>query len=108
MVAEKDGEIEGFFYGALDRVYHVGKRLMANDAFLYMTEKADPRDLLKLLHAYVDWAEHNPKVAMIKFSWTDALPGAERMAMVYERLGFERAGEIFERVEIREEVMVAA
>ena len=97
-VIEKDGQIEGFVVGILDRVYHIGKHLSANDVFLFCSSKAAPASGLALFKAYLNWAMAIPKVRVIKASWTDAVPGAERMAQVYEKKGFTRTGEIFERV----------
>lgn len=97
-VIEVAGQIEGFMIGVLGRVYHIGKKLNADDAFLHCTKKA-PRTAMKRLFAgYMDWATSNPRVATIKASWTDALPGASRMGVFYQRQGFQRVGEIYERV----------
>jgi hypothetical protein len=97
MVDEQAGEIEGFIVGVLNRVYLIGDKLAANDLFLHTTGKAGGLSALKLLAAYVAWADRNPKVHEIKLSWTDTMPGAERIGMVYERMGFARCGAIYER-----------
>lgn len=97
MVAVRDQRVEGFMIGILDRVYHIGKKLAANDLFLYCSPKAHPTDFRKLFDAYVSWAMNNPKVAEIKASWTDAVPGAERIEGVYEARGFRYCGGIWTR-----------
>ena len=97
MVAVKDQKVEGFIVGMLDNLYHIGKHLMATDVFLFCSKKADQRDFLRLLRAYVDWAAGNPKVKEIKLSYTDAIEGAEKLVPVYEAMGFRRCGQIYER-----------
>ena len=97
MVAEQDEQVEGFIIGMLDRVYHIGDRLSAQDLFLYCTELAQPRDFLRLFNAYLNWASVIPKVWEIKASWTDTLPDAAEIGRLYERLGFQQCGAIYER-----------
>lgn len=98
MVAVHDNVVEGFMVGMLDNLYHIGHKLMAQDVFLYTSDKADPLDFMRLLKAYVKWASGNPKVVEIKLSWTDAVDGAEKLDAIYEGLGFRRCGHIFERL----------
>jgi RimJ/RimL family protein N-acetyltransferase len=97
MVDDRDGIAEGFMVGLLDRVYHIGDKLSAKDIYLHATKRAGQASALRLFRSYVDWAASNPKVIEINGSWTDALPGAERIALVYQKLGFRKCGEIFER-----------
>lgn len=97
-VVEVSGTVEGFMIGVLGRVYHIGKKLNADDAFLHCTKRAPKSAMNRLFQAYLDWAMSNPRVATIKASWTDALPGAARMGGFYTKKGFSRVGEIFERV----------
>lgn len=100
MVSVKDSRVEGFMVGILDRIYHVCDDLAANDVYLYCTDKAPVTDFHRMFKAYLSWAKHNPKVAIIKASWTDAVEGADRITTVYENEGFVKVGEIFElRVE---------
>lgn len=82
--------------GVLDRVYHIGDRLTANDVYLYVRPTARAAHSLQLIDAYLRWATGNPKVIEIKLSWTDALPGAARIGELYGRKGFHRIGEIYE------------
>lgn len=109
MVSETEGKVvEGFMLGALDRVYHIGKRLSANDVFLYVSDYAPRTDALRMFEAYMSWATNNPKVAVIKASYTDAIEGAGRMVGVYERKGFHKIGEIFERLNETEDMAMPA
>jgi hypothetical protein len=96
-VVEHKGIVEGFIVGILDRIYGIGDKLVANDVFLHCTTKAPPGSVLGLFRSYVRWAEENPKVVEIKASWIDTLSGAEKVAVMYERLGFKKVGEIFGR-----------
>jgi len=97
MVAEHDGQVEGFIVGMLDRVYHIGDRLASNDVYLYVTDAASKLDVRRLLDAYVEWASGNPKVFEIRLSWTDTMEGAEKIGDLYEKMGFRRCGAIYER-----------
>ncbi len=96
-VVERDGVVEGFMIGLLDRVYHIGKKLTAIDLFLYCSPRAPKTAMPTLVNGYLAWAENNPRVATIKASWTDAVPGAERMSGLYARKGLTKIGEIFEK-----------
>lgn len=98
MVAVHDQKVEGFLIGILDRLYHLGTKLSANDLFLYTSKKCHPTDFVRLLETYISWAENNPKVGEIKLSWTDAVPGAERMGKMYEMKGFDYCGGIYSRL----------
>lgn len=95
-VVEEDGLIVAFMLGTLARIYHIGNKLSAQDLFLCAFERTKAAYALKLIDGYVAWARANPKVAEIMLSWSDALPGAERIAEVYRRKGFELAGEMYE------------
>lgn len=95
-IAEHEGEPVGFMVGTLARIYHVGDKLVANDLFLYARPRARLTHTLALIDAYIAWARGNRKVAEIALSWNDALPGAARIAEVYERKGFTKNGELFE------------
>lgn len=93
-VAEKNGRVEGFMAGLLSRVYHVGDKLAAQDVFLHLTPDADPRDLSRLVGAYVGWAEACPKVIEINLSETDVIAADPRLLKLYSRKGFIRCGTI--------------
>jgi hypothetical protein len=94
-----DGEIGGFMIGLLDRVYHIGAKLAAKDAFLYVRQQkaAGALTVSRLIDAYLAWATSNPKVHEINLSWTDTVPGAERIDALYVSKGFTRCGAIYER-----------
>ena len=98
LVEDVDGVLEGFVIGILDRVYHIGNRLCANDLFLFCTPKARARAGSQLIDGYIEWAAVNPKVAHIMLSWTD-VNGTDGKAIekLYDRKGFHRVGAIWER-----------
>lgn len=92
-VLEEEGEVVGFVAGVLNRVYNIGNRLVSNDLFLVNEGKAG--GIFKLIDAYIAWASANPKVIEIGLSWTDAIPGADRLSKIYQRKGFDQIGEHF-------------
>lgn len=97
-VEENEGEVEGFIFGVLNRVYHIGNRLAANDLFLVCTDKAGKFAASELVDAYYMWAAHNPKVAQIMLSWTDAIGiDGKKIEALYKRKGFHHVGGIWER-----------
>ena len=92
-----DGRVCGFTAGALARVYLIGVELMAQDAFLVVAAKAPKTAMLRLIDAYIGWAEMSPKVREIQLSHSGAIDGAERMASVFRRRGFEPFGRSYRR-----------
>lgn len=58
---------------------------------------AAQKHALQLVDAYLEWALGNPKVLEVLISWADTLPGAERAARIFERKGFHKIGETWER-----------
>lgn len=98
VVENRDGQVAGFMVGMLDRVYHIGTMLAAKDVFLYVQKgRAGALDAGRLIDAYVEWATGNAKVHEVNLSWTDTMPGAERVGALYEAKGFKRCGAIYER-----------
>lgn len=98
VIDNEAGEIEAFIVGVLSRVYHIGNKLCAQDMFLVATDGAPPLASRRLLAAYIEWARGNPGVHEINLSHTDALPEGERMGPLYERMGFQRCGGIYRRL----------
>lgn len=96
-LAEERGQPVGFMVGSFDRVYHIADQLTANDIYLFVRQGQPPKHSFRLVGAYIEWAERNPKCIEIMLSWSDALPGAERIADLFGRKGFGRVGEMWER-----------
>ena len=91
-----DGRLCGFVAGMLDRVYHVGDLLWAQDMFLLTEPDAPFRASTALIDGYVDWAWANPKVYEVHLSHLDALPDLNRLDRHFEkRWGFQRCGAVF-------------
>lgn len=107
-VTVRKDRVEGFMIGILDRVYHIGTKLVAQDMFLHVSKNGFKTDVSRLIDDYIEWASGNPNVIDINLSWTDALPGAERISNLYRRKGFVRVGGIYERKPDRLEVEIAA
>jgi GNAT superfamily N-acetyltransferase len=95
-VFERDGVIEGFIAGVLDRVYHIGDMLQASDMFLFARAGRGPIAPL-LIEAYIDWSSANPHVLEIMLSWSDALDSGAKAGALYERMGFTRCGAMYRR-----------
>lgn len=96
IIAFEKGEPVGFMIGVLDRVYSIGTKLTANDLYLYTRPGASQKHVLGLLDSYVEWASSKRACIEIMLSWSDALPGAAKIAMLYGRKGFVQSGEMFE------------
>lgn len=92
------GVIEAFCVGVLNRVYMIGDMLTAQDMFLVAGPGAPQMSSVRLLTAYAQWASTNPRVYEIQLSHSDALPEGERMAGLYQRMGFEPCGGIYRRI----------
>lgn len=91
-VYERAGAIVGFIAGQLDRVYGVGAKLSAHDIFL-VARKDSHAVSLPLIKAYRDWAFASPKIFEVYLTHSDVLPGWERLAAIYSKLGFVKSGE---------------
>ncbi len=92
-VSVEGGKVRGFIAGSLARIYNIGDKLGASDQFLVNEGRTGAS--LQLIDSYIAWASANPKVVEIGLSWTDALPGADRAALLYQRKGFSLVGEQF-------------
>jgi hypothetical protein len=92
-VAMRDGKVTGFIAGALQRIYQIGDKLEANDVF-FVNEGA-PADTFALVDRYLAWATGNRKVLDVRLSWTDAIPGAERIVGLLARKGLTKTGEVW-------------
>ena len=91
--------VDGFMMGMLDRVYHVGTKLVAQDLFYYCRETTPPQSALGLLAAYTDWAESVPNIIEIRNGITDIVNAENvvRVESLYQRQGFSRCGVLMER-----------
>lgn len=92
-VAVRDGVVTGFIAGQLQRIYNIGDRLEANDH--YLVNEGSAADTFALVDSYIEWAQGNRKVLEIRMSWTDAIPGAERIVGLLERKGLRKSGEVW-------------
>ena len=96
MVHETDGQIDAFILAGLGRIYEAGTQLAASDTLLLGIQGCDPRAMTRLLEAYVEWAEANPKVMEVGLSWSDTIPGSDILVRKFERDGFvERSRSFF-------------
>jgi hypothetical protein len=96
LVAEHNGKIEGYFFGLLDRVYQIGKKLAATDVHFYLSDAADARDAIRIIDAYLEWCEGNPKVVEIRIGESNAFGEPDpRFSALLERKGFSKAATVF-------------
>lgn len=95
-VAVREGKVVGFICAVLQRIYMVGDKLEATDHWFVVGKGGTIGDTLALVDAYVAWGLAIRSVIEIKLSWTDTVPGAERLAGLATRKGFTKVGEVFE------------
>jgi len=95
-VIDRSGYIEGFIVGILDRVYHIGAKLMATDLFYYVRPSSGAHDAAKLFDAFVDWARSVPDVIEIRNGATDAIGDFRRVEKWWQRRGMKQVGVIYE------------
>tara|TARA_R110000772_G_scaffold81597_1_gene173493 strand:- start:97 stop:561 length:465 start_codon:yes stop_codon:yes gene_type:complete len=91
-VAQKDGMVEGFIMGCVDRIYGISKEYYATDLFFYVSDKANPKDAMGLLKNFMDWAENADNVIEIRLGISGVIGGWERLQKVYERFGLIQDG----------------
>jgi hypothetical protein len=93
MVFEKDGWLQGFIIGFLDRVEDVGVELFATDWKFLVDPAADARAALLLRDSFMAWAQANPRVIEIVVGVHDALGGDyRRTAKLWEQKGLSEIG----------------
>lgn len=95
-IAERAGKVVGMIVGAFDRVYHIGDKLTANDIWFIVSDGGTVGDTLGLVDSYIAWARSARSCIEVILSWSDALPGAEKIAALAQRKGFAKCGEMFE------------
>lgn len=89
--------VDGFITGLVDRLYHVGTKLVAQDVFFYVRPGAAPQIAPGLLSAYVEWASSIRDVVVIRNGITDLISDPEKIEQFYRAAGFERCGVMMER-----------
>jgi len=96
-VCGPEGAANGFIIGILDRIYHIGKKLMATDLYWYASDDASRKDAIALFDTYCVWADTNPRVLEIKPGATDAVGDYRRTEIIFKRKGFRQCGSIWVR-----------
>lgn len=95
MVFEHDGQVEGFMFSVLDRVYHIGNLLTATDFYTYATDRAPARAGIALVDDFLAWCEGNPKVVEICLGATNAVGDYNRTALLFKRKGLSQTGVMY-------------
>jgi hypothetical protein len=98
----ENDRVVGFIIGMLDRVYHVGTKLMATDLYYYAGNGTGPRDALTLMDNMLEWATTNPKVIEIKLGAVDTIGDYKRTERLFQRRGLTQCGVIYSK-EVRHE-----
>lgn len=93
-VGESAGVVVGMIVGVLQPLYMLGDKLEAADVFFVVRAGAHPDVSRGLLDSYVAWAVGNPDVVEVTLSVTDVIGSPERVARLYDRMGFRRKGVI--------------
>lgn len=96
-VAEHEGKITGLIVGVQQAAYQILAEQEATDLFFYNAPGGDKRDGVRLLDAFIAWAEACPSVTRIWMAATNAIGDYERTAKLYARKGLTQAGVIYER-----------
>jgi hypothetical protein len=94
-VVEHQGKVQGFMAASLNRIYGICDKLVASDTFI-ISESRRASDTVGMIDAYIAWAMANPKVIDIILTWSDAVPGGQKMAKLYSRKGFRQVGEFYQ------------
>lgn len=93
IVAVRDKKVVGFLAAVLQRVYFIGNKLEAGDVFF--VNEGQIGDTMAMVESYLAWGRGNRKVLDMKLSWTDAIPGAEKVTKLFQRKGFTKTGEVW-------------
>lgn len=98
LVSERNGMVEGYFLGVLDRIYQIGERLVALEVHTLLSPRASRRDWSVMVSRFIAWAEGNDDVLEI-FMAQSTLMGTEdrRYATALKRKGFAHCGTNFIR-----------
>lgn len=91
-VAENDGGIDGALLGACEPLWCVHARYATDLLFFF----ARPWDGVRLGRMFLEWVDSRPGVIDITMGVSAEL-NAERMDVLYRRIGLERIGGLFAR-----------
>lgn len=96
LVSEKDGKLDGYFLGCNGRLYQVGTRYCAQEIHFYLAPGADERDVLRVLNAFIEWGQSNPRVAELRIGESNVLGEPDgRFAALLVRKGFKPSATVF-------------
>lgn len=96
-VFEDDGEIKGFILGLTDDIYHFGKEKYATDIVFYVDEDANAKAAVKLMKAFLDWAEQARDVIEIRMGATDVISDYSRTETLYKHYGLTQEGVLYSK-----------
>lgn len=102
-VIEADGRIVGMHFAAKARIKEIGNLLFASDVFFYCSRRAPAFAAMALLDDFFTWASRDPRILEIRPGIDDTIPDETKkrdfhaLGELYEKLGFAKVGEVFER-----------
>lgn len=92
-VAEKNGEVVGFIAGAIDEFWWSTIKYASDVAFFVAPEHKGAG--LPLVKAFMRWVDKFPRVRYVSMGISSGLDSMDRTGLMYERLGFAKAGGIY-------------
>jgi hypothetical protein len=95
LVSERDNIIEGIIIGVAARIQEFLNKLYVSDLVFYQSEKAIPADARRLLQGVVEWANGMTKVFEITIAATDVISDYDRVAKLFQRMGFTQSGVMY-------------
>ena len=90
-------QCDGFIVGLIDRLYHVGTKLCAQQVYYYCRLSSHPQDRIGLIAEYDAWASAIPDVVVIRNDVTDFVGDVDKVEALYSKSGYRRCGVIVER-----------
>ena len=96
-VAEKDGRVEGYIIGILQRFYTVTDKLEATDLQWFCTKKVSARDPIKLVKAMHKWAQKSPDVVAVFQANIDLWVDHAAVTRALEGIGMKKCGDILRK-----------
>lgn len=91
-VSEKDGNITGFIFGVIDKIYGILKEHYATDVLFYVSDEGAANDARDLIDSFISWASGVPSVIEIRCGISNAVMDWKRTSKLYARKGFVQDG----------------
>lgn len=96
LVAESDGNLVGCFMGSVSPLYATDT-LVASNEFFFTSDRANPVTALRLIRAFMKWAETSQSKVMFRFWMYDAVSDLAKLDRAMSAMGLRLAGGIYEK-----------